>query len=179
LACEFAALQHTVHRCRVPELHAVRPALRDAINRGDTLSPPVQEAVLRLLDSLPDDDTLCHGDFHPDNVILSPKGPVIIDWPNAARGCPLADVARTMVMLRFGHPVQQISLWLRLAMMLVRRLFIAEYLRSYFKQSPYTPQQLPLWEIVLAAHRLREHIPGEAEFLVNFVESRLRSLNLV
>lgn len=30
--------------------------------------------------------TLIHLDFHPENVLLSPNGPVVIDWTNARRG---------------------------------------------------------------------------------------------
>ena len=36
---------------------------------------------------------LVHLDLHPLNVILSPKGPVVIDWANAARGVGPTDVA--------------------------------------------------------------------------------------
>lgn len=40
-------------------------------------------------------DRLLHLDLHPANVILSPAGPVVIDWANARRGEPLFDVAFT------------------------------------------------------------------------------------
>ncbi|MET9339592.1 aminoglycoside phosphotransferase family protein [Nonomuraea sp. NPDC003804] len=40
---------------------------------------------------------ILHLDFHPGNVILSPAGPVVIDWRNAAAGDPAADVAMTLV----------------------------------------------------------------------------------
>jgi len=33
-----------------------------------------------------DGDRVLHLDLHPANVILSPKGPVVIDWANAGRG---------------------------------------------------------------------------------------------
>ena len=36
-------------------------------------------------------------DFHPENVILSPSGPVVIDWANARAGEPALDVAMTWV----------------------------------------------------------------------------------
>ena len=42
-------------------------------------------------------DCLLHLDLHPMNVILSPKGPVVIDWTNARRGEPMFDVAVTWV----------------------------------------------------------------------------------
>jgi aminoglycoside phosphotransferase (APT) family kinase protein len=47
-------------------------------------------------------DRLLHLDLHPLNVILSAKGPVVIDWPNARRGDANADVALTWVLLAAG-----------------------------------------------------------------------------
>ena len=44
-------------------------------------------------------DRLLHLDLHPDNVILSPAGPSVIDWTNARRGEPALDVALTWVIL--------------------------------------------------------------------------------
>ncbi|MDT0274543.1 phosphotransferase [Blastococcus goldschmidtiae] len=38
-------------------------------------------------------DALLHLDLHPENVLLTPSGPVVIDWTNAARGPAAADVA--------------------------------------------------------------------------------------
>ena len=47
-------------------------------------------------------DRLLHLDLHPLNVIMSPKGPVVIDWTNACRGDPAVDVAVTWVLLVAG-----------------------------------------------------------------------------
>lgn len=44
-----------------------------------------------------EDARLLHGDFHPANVLLSPQGPVVIDWTNAHAGEPAFDVALTWV----------------------------------------------------------------------------------
>jgi len=46
--------------------------------------------------------SLLHLDLHPLNVILSARGPVVIDWPNARRGDPAADIAMTWVLLDSG-----------------------------------------------------------------------------
>ena len=47
----------------------------------------------------PDGGTLLHLDLHPENVLLSPRGPVVIDWTNAAAGDPWLDPALTWVIL--------------------------------------------------------------------------------
>jgi thiamine kinase-like enzyme len=39
------------------------------------------------------DGNLLHLDLHPDNVLMSARGPVVIDWEGAGRGPAEADVA--------------------------------------------------------------------------------------
>jgi aminoglycoside phosphotransferase (APT) family kinase protein len=61
------------------------------------------------LPQMPDGgERLVHLDLHPMNVMLTSKGPVVIDWTNAARGEPLTDLAMTYVLLTCpeipGHP---------------------------------------------------------------------------
>ena len=51
------------------------------------------------LAAVSEDDRLLHLDLHPENVILSPSGPVVIDWTNARRGDPPLDVALTWVIV--------------------------------------------------------------------------------
>jgi aminoglycoside phosphotransferase (APT) family kinase protein len=43
--------------------------------------------------------SVLHLDLHPGNVMLSPDGPVVIDWTNVARGDGAADVALTWMIL--------------------------------------------------------------------------------
>ena len=44
-------------------------------------------------------ETLLHRDLHPDNVLLGPNGPVIIDWTGACNGAGAADIAATWLLL--------------------------------------------------------------------------------
>ena len=45
---------------------------------------------------------LLHLDLHPLNVLMSPAGPVVIDWTNACRGDPAVDVALTWALMVAG-----------------------------------------------------------------------------
>ena len=60
----------------------------------DSLSP-----LLKLLPRTPELMKLCHGDFHPKNILMSTRGPVVVDWFDASRGDPCGDVARTSLLL--------------------------------------------------------------------------------
>ena len=44
-------------------------------------------------------ERVLHLDLHPANVLLTPRGPVLIDWTNARDGPPDLDVALTAVIL--------------------------------------------------------------------------------
>jgi aminoglycoside phosphotransferase (APT) family kinase protein len=46
---------------------------------------------------------LLHRDLHPLNVILTPTGPMIIDWEGAASGPAIYDVALTWAILGFSE----------------------------------------------------------------------------
>jgi tRNA A-37 threonylcarbamoyl transferase component Bud32 len=53
------------------------------------------------LEGLPDGDRIFHGDFHPGNVLVHDDRWLIIDWANAHRAPPVADVACSV--LAFGY----------------------------------------------------------------------------
>lgn len=54
-------------------------------------------------DVVSESDVLLHRDLHPDNVILTATGPMIIDWEGAGRGPAVADVAMTWVIIGFSE----------------------------------------------------------------------------
>jgi aminoglycoside phosphotransferase (APT) family kinase protein len=80
--------------------------------------------------------SLLHLDLHPDNVMLSPGGPVVIDWPNAARGPGQADVAHTWLVLACSLPVDE-GLRQRLSLY-GRQTFLWLFLR-HFRRSEIEP----------------------------------------
>jgi aminoglycoside phosphotransferase (APT) family kinase protein len=67
--------------------------------------PPLDWQPAPFADDAPEAvaEVLLHRDLHPQNVILTPDGPRIIDWEGAARGPALADVAMTWVIIVFSE----------------------------------------------------------------------------
>jgi aminoglycoside phosphotransferase (APT) family kinase protein len=51
-----------------------------------------------------DGDAILHFDLHPDNVILTAGGPMIIDWSNVAVGDARADVTYTWMLMATSSP---------------------------------------------------------------------------
>jgi len=46
---------------------------------------------------------LLHFDLRPLNVMISPRGPIVIDWTGACRGDPTVDVAIAWVLMKAGE----------------------------------------------------------------------------
>jgi len=84
----LADLHLNIHESVVAGLPSQRARLEQRVRESSLASAPAREAALRLLERLPGGDKLCHGDFHPDNVILSTRGAVVIDWNDATQGNP-------------------------------------------------------------------------------------------
>lgn len=49
-------------------------------------------------------DRVVHRDLHPMNVMMTPSGPMLIDWSNASAGDPAFDVADTWVLFACATP---------------------------------------------------------------------------
>lgn len=147
-AHELAAMHASVHECTSDELPPQRERIRREIETGKGLNTDVRNSALRVLDELPDGNTVCHNDIHMLNVIVSPGNSMIIDWMLATRGNRLADVASAVLQLRFGELPQ--GLIARSALEMGRTVFWRVYLRKYLSIRPAPVEELERWELPVA-----------------------------
>ena len=93
--------------------------LADKLDKQISASPV--EKVTRYdlhmkLQSYPRGTALCHGDFNPTNVIITPKGDWrVIDWSHVRLGDPCADVARTYLLFWLSGHVAAAEKYMALA----------------------------------------------------------------
>jgi aminoglycoside phosphotransferase (APT) family kinase protein len=164
LARLMAELHAALHQIVLPELNAQPARLSEQLAAAPGLTNFTCSHLLEKLERMQSGvQALCHGDFHPDNVILTATGPVIIDWLTATSGDPAADVARSRLLLEISQPVHDQSLRDRLLVAAIRRLFVSRYLKHYCKLTGLSESRLKAWEPIVAAARLSEGImPEEA-----------------
>jgi len=165
-----------MHRHTAPDsLPDLREELGGRIESAKALPQKFAAEALNMLERLPAGDRLCHGDFHPANVLGTLEDPVIIDWGDASRGAPSADVARTLLLLRMGELPPDTSTGMRALTAVGRGLLAGRYLAVYRRQAEERPTQLDDWMFVRAAARFREELVAEYPRLLRLLEKGRRT----
>ena len=154
----FARLHAQVNAARADSLPPQRERLRASITEAELLPDEWRVKALSILDSLPDGESVCHGDFHPDNVMMTSKSPVLIDWPGAKKGAPEADFARTLVLLITGTLPAHLPKFQKMMMNAGRALFTRTYRRHYQRTSGVSEQDVRAWMLPVCAARFNENI---------------------
>ena len=151
----LARLHTRIHDHVGDEFGGLKSWLASNISRSIVLDEPQRQILLSGLKDMPEGNRLCHGDFHPSNVLGEVSRPIVIDWPNASCGDPAGDVCRSYLILKL-HANE-----------------IAEpYLDAYCRAASLRRQAILGWLPYVAAARLAEDVPGEQPSLLELVRSR-------
>lgn len=155
----LAKMHIELHRISGQELPSFHQQMVQSIQEASALSEPQRQRALQRAAQLPDDDRLCHGDFHLSNMILTPDGPVAIDWFCAGKGHPAADMTRTYIILsRCGAPPAGMPRW---QVWLGRMIISRSYLNYYRNHAPEAARLLNTFLPVVAAAKLNDNILPE------------------
>jgi len=172
-ASALAEFHVAIHEVAAPvTLPRLSDHVGNEIRSADDLPSDLAKFALGALELLPEGDRLCHGDFHIANVLGTSDKPVAIDWPNAARGDPIGDVAHTNILHRFGRPREGTNRLERAVIDWGRGAFGRRYLEAYHSRLPIDQCLFERWETVRAAARLSAAVPGEVQPLLHFLEQR-------
>ena len=165
----LAQLHASIHECHVDQLPSQRRELERLIARAE-LTAARRDLAFARLRNLPEGTAVCHGDFHPDNVLMNGDDATIIDWTTACAGNPVADFARTSLILQLGAPLPGLSLWTRITIHVGRALFQRSYVKRYRHMRRLNPQDVQAWMLPIAVARLGESISTERDQLLALID---------
>jgi len=150
----LAALHRQIHDVVATQLPSLKARLRANIGRAPLLDAARKARLLAQLAALPDGDRLCHGDFHPWNVLGTPEHATVIDWLDATSDVPAADVCRSYVLIASASaPMAE------------------TYVETYAELTGLNPSEVWRWRAVIAGARLAEGVPDEEASLLAIVDA--------
>lgn len=164
---QLRARMHSISGAQLPPQ---RDILCEGIRKAPDLDGAVRQKLLERVLAQPPEATMCHGDYHPGNILLAPSGPVVIDWINATSGWAAADAARTVLLLQaavhgdYGRPQ-----WMRAVIGYLQW----RYRRGYGSLRPWSEEAVRYWLQIVAAFRLNEGIPEEERYLRQWLDSQV------
>jgi len=168
LAYEFAEAHAKIHSFEDTQVDIPqqKELFAGVLQRIEVLPMDLRDELLKAIEAMPDGDRVCHGDYHPYNVIQSPRGSIVIDWNNSHLGDPLEDVARTkLILMGFSLMVPSVS-------RAVNR-FMEAYLERYSTLRPTDQEQIKKWWPIVSAIRLLDNIPEIQDWLLEQIRTSL------
>ena len=170
----FAELHFQVHSQKSNAFSDIRETFISHVNHCNRFTSEQKEKIATYMEALPMNQVVCHMDFHPDNILISEQGLIVIDWMTAGFGNPFADVARTVVILKHAHLPASIPESVKQGILALRHAFCEEYVNEYLTLSKGTWKDIESWFLPIMAARLIEGIPeGEKDDLYKRVISLL------
>lgn len=132
------------------EIESMIERLERQIKSVHKLDEKQKGNILNKLHSIKFESRLCHGDFHPFNLILNNKNVNIIDWVDASSGDIRADVFRTYLLYAQSH--------IELAEM---------YLQIYCSNTDLTRDEIFQWAPIIITARFAEKVSPQNEVYLN------------
>lgn len=171
----LAKIHSSIHNCTPPKnLPSQKELLADWIVTAQGLTTTQKDKAIKYMDSLPDGTRLCHNDLHPDNIVMTKAGLIVIDWTCTRLGDPLADVAYSMMVIQIGEVQSDTPGQGGIA--IGRLAYSWLYVRRYLKINGGSMADVLRWRLPLAAARLIYKFPTEKQPCINTVNNQIRML---
>jgi hypothetical protein len=152
---------HEVHMHKLPELPSIKDLMWERIKMDSSLPDLTRRQVLGALKKMSDMDHVLNWNFIPTLVIVTMDEPMALRWDQVCRGPYLADVARSIVLLRMANT----------------DVFAENYGYEYLKICGRTPEELDVWIGIVAADKLVDGVPEERDRLRSLVQRSLSSMS--
>ncbi len=148
----FVDVQLKILSKKCPLLKRIKDKMQDKISQADLDATTRYELHTRLA-SMKKHNKVCHGDFNPSNVIITPDGtPYVLDWSHATQGNGAADAARTYLLFMLNG----------------QKELAEKYIKLYCFKSDTARQYINNWMPIVAASQSVKGNPEEREMLLSW-----------
>lgn len=151
-------------------LHPEKERARYLIGRA-TIDIDMKEFVFRILNGLSEGAALCHGDFHPGNILKSGEKSYMIDWFGAYKGSLLSDAAHSYLLMKIVPKYPGVGAVQYQTMKMAGSLLAERYLNAFYKMKPFDWTEFSERLVIKAAERIYHGFETEKAQLISFINS--------
>lgn len=152
-------------------LFSIKQRAEFLIPKAEMLDADTKAFALKVLEGLGEGNEICHGDFHPGNILLSNGKYYIIDWFGATSGRKISDIAHSYLLLKNVPRIPGMPGFQFLVMKLFGGILAGRYLKACYKLSPFDWEEFSSWMVVRAAERVFYGLPSEKAALIKFIKT--------
>ncbi|MCR5177648.1 MAG: phosphotransferase [Lachnospiraceae bacterium] len=150
---QMVDIQLMIQSKRCPLLTKLKDKMNRKISQANVDATTRYDLQTRL-EGMPKHNKLCHGDFNPSNVVISPDGtPYILDWSHVTQGNASADAARTYLLFCLDGD----------------KVTAKKYLDLFCEKSNTAKEYVQKWMPIVAVSQSVKDKEEEREFLLNWV----------
>lgn len=151
---KFVDIQMEIHSKKSPLLNKLKDKMNRKISETNLDATTRYELHTRL-EGMPKHTKVCHGDFNPSNIIISPTGDYyVLDWSHATQGNASADAARTYLLFSLKGDTKAAEM----------------YMDIFCKKSDTAKQYVQQWLPIVAASQSVKGNEEEREFLMKWID---------
>ncbi len=173
---QMAALHHNIHSFSATGLPTQLEKFTYSIRISSYILGYRVRRILDYIESLPDGDSICHGDLYFCNIIISGRKFVPVDWNGAYKGNPLSDVVRSGIVTCSPAVPQGIPEEFSMFLCYPKWATYWAYVNEYIKLARVRYEDIDAWLLPVAAARLKDKIPLEKNWLMEIIDKRLEQL---
>ena len=166
-AKKMAAIHAQIHSAKAPkELPTLTDKYSDFIYSKEGLSDDKKRMIIKALNRLSQEseDCICHGDFHPINILVDNDKYFVIDWVLASRGAAEADVAGTYLITSiYSSHMRGKNIFKNIAAAVGGKLIAKVYLKEYISLTKMDKRRILRWIPVRAATYVDVGLPKELD----------------
>lgn len=104
----FADIHYELHQLEGTHLRSQREYYEEHILKCKELLEDEKKVLIDSIDDLPDGNTLCHGNYHLNNVLIGDEYH-IMGFSNSYKGHPMSDVAKACIILEVPREISGTS----------------------------------------------------------------------
>jgi len=143
------------------------------IKNSKLLSDEQKRKLQNILENLDKGSSLCHGDFHPGNIIISKGKNFIIDWSSASSGSIYFDIAHTYLLMINTPKTPNIDDNTYKLQKVITKYIGVHYLKKICKLNNIDSKTLWPYFLIKIAERTFYGIENEKQILMDYINRNI------